>query len=137
MVKVTVNNYESKLDDLHITEAFIDVMNLLGRANKYIEESTPWVLAKDETKKENLESVMSHLAYIIFVGTKLLEPIIVEKAPLIYKQLGLNESETDYENLLNEHLLDNHKVEKGSVLFPRLDVNKEVEYIKGLMGGNK
>ena len=137
LVKTTVSNYENKLDDLHITEAFVDVMNLLGRANKYIEESTPWVLAKDETKKENLESVMSHLAYIIFVGTKLLEPIIVEKAPLIYQQLGLGSSEADYDNILNEHLLDNHKVEKGEVLFPRLDVAKEVDFIKGLMGGNK
>ena len=137
LVKTTVSNYENKLDDLHITEAFVDVMNLLGRANKYIEESTPWALAKDETKKENLESVMSHLAYIIFVGTKLLEPIIVEKAPLIYQQLGLGSNETDYNNILNEHLLDNHKVEKGEVLFPRLDVAKEVDFIKGLMGGNK
>ena len=137
LVKTTVSNYENKLDDLHITEAFVDVMNLLGRANKYIEESTPWALAKDETKKENLESVMSHLAYIIFVGTKLLEPIIVEKAPLIYQQLGLGSSEADYDNILNEHLLDNHKVEKGEVLFPRLDVAKEVDFIKGLMGGNK
>ena len=137
LVKTTVSNYENKLDDLHITEAFVDVMSLLGRANKYIEESTPWALAKDETKKENLESVMSHLAYIIFVGTKLLEPIIVEKAPLIYQQLGLGSSEADYDNILNEHLLDNHKVEKGEVLFPRLDVAKEVDFIKGLMGGNK
>ena len=43
----------------------------------------------------------------------------------------------DYNNILNEHLLDNHKVEKGEVLFPRLDVVKEVDFIKGLMGGNK
>ena len=111
-------------------------MNLLGRANKYIEESAPWVLAKDESKKVNLESVMSHLAYIIFVGTKLLEPILVEKAPKIYEQLGLSTQEADYSNILNEHILDNHKVVKGEVLFPRLDVNKEVEFIKGLMGGN-
>ena len=137
LVKTTITNYENKLDDLHITEGFIDVMNLLGRANKYIEESAPWVLAKDESKKVNLESVMSHLAYIIFVGTKLLEPILVEKAPKIYEQLGLSTQEADYSNILNEHILDNHKVVKGEVLFPRLDVNKEVEFIKGLMGGNK
>ena len=137
MVKNTISSYQEKLDDLKITEAFIDVMNLLGRANKYIEESAPWVLAKDESKKENLESVMSHLAYIIFVGSKLLEPILVEKTPLIYKQLGLSESEADYNNISNEHLLDNHKVCKGEVLFPRLDTQKEVEYIKGLMGNNK
>ena len=135
LVKSTIESYENKLDDLHITEAIVDVMNLLGRANKYIEESAPWVLAKDPSKTENLKSVMAHLAYIIFVGAKLLEPVLVEKTPLIFDSLGLSENERDYSNIFNERVLDNHEVKKGEVLFPRLDVAKETEYIKGLMGG--
>ncbi|MBQ9265569.1 MAG: methionine--tRNA ligase [Bacilli bacterium] len=137
MTNNTINSYVEKMNNLEVTEAYIDVMNLLGRANKYIEESTPWVLAKDENKKENLESVMSHLARVIFVGSKLLEPILVDKSKEIFIQLGLNELETDFDNLSNVNLLNNHQVNKTGVLFPRLDVAKEVEYIKNLMGGNK
>ena len=132
----TVKSFEEKEDDLHVTEGYIDVMNLLARANKYIEEMAPWALAKDETKAANLDSVLAHLARVIFVGSKLLEPILVTKSKEIYASLGLSTEEVDYDNLANEHLLDGHKVHKEGVLFPRLDVNKEVEYIKGLMGNN-
>ena len=132
----TVKSYEAKEDDLHVTEGYIDVMNLLARANKYIEETTPWALAKDESKKENLDSVLAHLARVIFVGTKLLEPVLVHKSKEIFASLGLDEKETDYNNINNEHLLDGKTVHKDGVLFPRLDENKEVEYIKGLMGNN-
>ena len=133
----TIDSYVEKMSNLEVTEAYVDVMNLLGRANKYIEESTPWVLAKDETKKENLESVMSHLARIIFVASKLLEPILVTKSKEIFAQLGLREEETDFNNLKEFNLLDNHVVNKIGVLFPRLDVAKEVEYIKELMISKK
>ena len=135
LTKNTVSSFIEKMDDLHITEAYIDVMNLLGRANKYIEEMAPWALAKDPAKEKNLKSVMSHLANIIFVGAKLLEPVLVTKSKEVYKMLGLTENEADFDNILNIHLLDNHKVEKGNALFPRLDVAKESEYIKSLMGG--
>ena len=104
---------------------------------KYIEEMAPWALAKDPTKEQNLKSVMSHLANIIFVGTKLLEPVLIEKSQDVYKMLGLTKEETDYNNISNIHILDNHKVQKGNALFPRLDVAKESEYIKSLMGGKK
>jgi len=137
MINNTIQNYVEKMKDLEVTEAYIDVMNLLGRANKYIEESTPWVLAKDETKKVNLESVMAHLARVIFVGAKLLEPILVDKSKEIFVQLGLNEEETDFDNLVDSSLLNNHLVNKTGVLFPRLDTTKEVEFIKALMNGNK
>ncbi|MBP5694199.1 MAG: class I tRNA ligase family protein, partial [Bacilli bacterium] len=137
MTNNTIDSYVEKMKNLEVTEAYIDVMNLLSRANKYIEESAPWVLAKDESKKENLESVMSHLARTIFVGSKLLEPILVKKTKEIFTQLGLNETETDFDKLKEINLLNNHQVNKTGVLFPRLDVNKEVEYIKDLMTNKK
>lgn len=133
----TIDSFISKMDDLHVTEAYIDVMNLLARANKYIEEMAPWALAKDETKIRNLKSVMAHLANIIFVGTKLLEPVLVEKSKLIYESLGMNKYESDFNNIKNKNILDKHVVKKGEALFPRLDTVKEAEYIKSLMGGNK
>ena len=132
----TIKNFETKEDDLHVTEGFIDVMNLLARANKYIEETTPWALAKDESKAENLDSVLAHLARTIFVGSKLLEPILVTKSKEIFDSIGLTAEESDYNNLTNVELLNGKNVHKNGVLFPRLDVAKEVEYIKGLMSGN-
>lgn len=67
MVGDTIDDFCSKMDDLHVTEAYISVMNLLNRANKYIDETAPWILAKDETHLKELESVMSHLAYVILM----------------------------------------------------------------------
>ena len=129
----TVKQYEEYIDDLKITEAYIEVLNLTGRANKYIEDTKPWVLAKDETKKEELNQILTHLAYILFVAGKLLEPVLVTKASEIYTQLGLKEEQTSYKNILNVSLLNNHIVKKGDALFPRLDSKVEVEYIKSLM----
>jgi methionyl-tRNA synthetase len=106
-------------------------MNLLGRANKYIEEMAPWALAKDETKVENLKSVMAHLAYIIFVASKLFEPVLVTKTSEIYTSLGIDG--VDFDDLNNVHYLDGKQVTKGALLFPRLDVKAEVEYIQSLM----
>ena len=137
LIKLTISNYEIKMDDLKVTEAIIDVMNLLNRANKLIEEEAPWNLAKDESKKEELESLMAHLLYIIFVSTKLLEPILVEKSKTIFEALDAVSESKDYKNIKNPHILDNKVVTKTEVLFPRLDVNKEVEYIKGLMPKNQ
>ena len=132
LVVSTKASFEAKMDDLKITEAYADVMNLLGRANKYIEECTPWALAKDETKQRELKSVMSHLAYVIFNGAMMLRPILVLKSNMIFDQLGVKEEDRDYNSLCNEHLLDGLTVTKGAVLFPRLD-DTDVEYVKSLM----
>lgn len=137
LIKLTISNYEMKFDDLKVTEALIDVTNLLNRANKLIEEEAPWNLAKDEAKKDELISTMTHLTYVIFVATKLLEPVLVEKSKVIFESLGASEESKNYENIQNEHILDNKTVSKTDALFPRLDTNKEVEFIKGLMPETK
>src|SRR5574344_2343336 len=87
LVESTINKNEVDMDNLHITDAYIEVMSMLDRANKYIEESAPWNLAKDPSKIENLKSCMSHLAYMLYVGGKLLEPILVKKSPELFTQL--------------------------------------------------
>lgn len=132
-IKDCLNNYEKLLDDLHISEAFQEVMNLLDKANKYIEESTPWALAKDENKKEELASCMSHLAYVLFVAGKLLEPVLVNKSNEIFKQLGLSSKDADYDNLTYTQTINGKKVFKDSNLFPRLNTAEEVKYVASLM----
>ena len=132
LVKETKKSYEEKMDDLKVTEATSDVMNLLNRANKYIEETAPWALAKDETKVNELKSVMSHLAYIIYNASIMLRPILVNKADLALDALGVSKENRDYNNLVNENLLDNLVVVKGDALFPRLN-EEDVEYVKSLV----
>lgn len=131
LISLTKTKYISELDDLKITEGFIDVMNLVSRGNKYIEEVAPWNLAKDELKKEVLDGCLARLARILFVTSKLLEPVLVKKVPLVYSYLGISDS--SFTHIDEENYLEGNKVVKGEILFPRLDVEKEVEYIKGLM----
>lgn len=137
MVESTISKYESLSDDLKVTEAYTEVMNLVSRANKYIEETTPWALAKDESKKEQLESVMAHLSYVLFVAGMLLKPILVTKSDKIFDQLGLKEEGRVYTNIHNSSLLNGLKVEKGEQLFPRLDTENEIKEITAMMNGPK
>jgi methionyl-tRNA synthetase len=121
------------MDDLKVTDGFTDVIELLNKANKYIEDSAPWALAKDETKKEELECVMSHLAYVIFVGSMLLSPALTHKSDEAMDDLGLAKEKRDYNNIHDSSILNGLTVKKGELLFPRLDVAKEAEYIASLM----
>ena len=133
MIDATISNFESNIDDLKITEAIASVNELVNRANKYIDETTPWALAKDESKKEELASVMNHLARAIYVASRLLHPVLVTASDKAFTQLGLSLDKAGYENIHDKHLLDNSKVNKGDPLFPRLDATIEVPFINQLM----
>lgn len=131
----TKATYEALMDDLKPTEAYVEVMNLVSRANKYIEEKAPWALAKDESKKKELESTLAHLSAVLLESALLMKPILVKKSDLILKALGLGE--VGYESVLDFSLIGGKKVEKGEPLFPRLDQAKEIEAITEMMGAPK
>ena len=136
MVDTTISEYEKAMDDLRITEAITYVNELVNRSNKYIDETTPWALAKDEAKKEELASVMNHLARSLFVASRLYHPVLVTASDKAFDQLGLPENKRDYEFIKDKSVLDNCKVQKGEPLFPRLDAEIEVKFIADLMAGN-
>ncbi len=133
MIDVTIDSYEKAMDDLRITEAVSYVNELVNRANKYIDETTPWALAKDEANKDALASVMNHLARAIFVASRLLHPVLVTASDKAFEQLGLNELQSEYQNIHDKHLMDGSTVNKGNPLFPRLDPLVEVPFINELM----
>lgn len=137
LTALTITRYETLVDDLKVTEAYAEIMNLVSRANKYIEENAPWALAKDETKEKELRSVMAHLAHVLFVAGMLLKPILVHKSDAIFDQLGLGNDERHYDLVSDAHLLDGKVVHKGEQLFPRLDAEKEIEAIKVMMAAPK
>ena len=108
-IETSIKGYETSMDDLKVTEAINYVNELVNRANKYIDETTPWVLAKDEARKEELASVMNHLAYVIYVASRLYHPVLVTASDKAFDQLGLPNESRGFENIHNKNLLDNLK----------------------------
>ena len=135
--ETVIKSYEDLMDDLKITDALAMVNELSNRANKYIDETTPWALAKDEAKKDELASVMYHLAMSIFVCGMLFKPVLVKSIDRIFDQLGIEEANRAYDKIHDYGCLSGLKVNKGEQLFPRLDAAVEVQFIKDLMGENK
>ena len=133
VIDLTISNYETLMDDLKITDAIATVNELVNRANKYIDETTPWALAKDESKKDELASVMNHLARAIYVASRLYHPVLVTASDKAFEQLGLSLEAADYKNIRDSHLLDNLQTNRGNPLFPRLDPTIEVPFINELM----
>ena len=137
LTKLTIESYERLMDDLKITDAIAQVNELVNRANKYIDETEPWALAKDPEKRANLESVMTHLANSLYVAGMLMKPVLVTASDKLFDQLGVTGGLLNYDNIYKYGVVSNLKVEKKDQLFPRLDAAVEVEYIQSLMAGNK
>ncbi|MBR6960675.1 MAG: methionine--tRNA ligase subunit beta, partial [Clostridiales bacterium] len=116
-------NYES----FHIADALERIFRVIARANKYIDENEPWVLAKDDAKKPRLAAVLYNLLDAIRRCTILLSPAMPNTAPAIYEQIGASDANTKWEDASVKHGLPaDVTVKKGPVLFPRIDVEKEL-----------
>ncbi|OFI46253.1 methionine--tRNA ligase [Floricoccus penangensis] len=130
-----IKAYHEALDHNQFSQALDQVWVLIRRANKYIDETTPWILAKDESRKEELDSVMVHLAESLRTVALLLQPVLTHVPKEIFAQLGLDFEDT-FENLEFGKIAANTKVvAKGTPIFPRLDTEVEVNYIKEQMSG--
>ena len=136
--KQAIKSYQNNFETLHVTEAIMNVFEYISKANKYIEDTKPWALAKDETKIEELKSCMNHLANVLRQTAILLKPVLMEAPSKLFEQLNIEEKYQDFSTVSSFDLLGGEKViEKSIPLFPRLDNNVEIEFIKNLMGGNK
>lgn len=128
-VKQTVETYKTKMDDLHIADAENAVFAMLRRANKYIDETAPWVLAKDESKKEVLGTVLYNLLETIRVGAVLLTPFMPSTAASIFKQL--NTEAGDLSTVENFGVYAAGTVlGESEMLFGRIDAEKKLEELK-------
>lgn len=132
LVKSTVEQYIKDMDNMEINSAIKGVWALISRANKYIDETSPWILAKDETKAARLQTVMYNLAETLRIVAILIAPFIPCTSPKIYTQLGLNVPE---EFLLADAawggIADGTKVQKGEPLYPRIEVTEDGATIIG------
>lgn len=129
----TISLYNKYMKELKVTEAFIEVMNYIKRANKYIDESKPWELARDETKKDYLASCMNHLANCLRQSAIMLSPVLLDAPKKLFEQLGIEDELQTFSSLENFDCLGGQIVTKGNPLFPRLDTSIEIDFIKNLM----
>jgi methionyl-tRNA synthetase len=130
-VKEHFDNYEKYFNNFEVDKALKEAFAMLSKANKYIDDTKPWALAKEEDKKNELASVMTHLSLIIKAASILLSPMLVETPAKAFAQLGVED--TSYENALDYNTVSNKQVSKGEVLFPRLDPKVELEYFESQM----
>ena len=134
-----IKQVEDYFDNYKIAQGITQIWKIIDRTNKYIDETSPWILAKNEEDKEKLESVMYHLVENLRKIAILIEPFMTETSNKIFNQLNItNKDLQKWESIYNYDLLkENIKViEKGEPLFVRLDKEEEIEYIKeGMKNG--
>ena len=123
------------IDGLLIPEALEDVFELIGRANKYIDETAPWILAKDPTKREELKSVMYHLAETLRVAGIALAPFLPETSARVLNDLSTEKPEEFGDSLRYGLLEEGTVLTKGAALYKRIDVNKESAAMEKLAEG--
>ncbi|TYC47598.1 methionine--tRNA ligase [Leuconostoc litchii] len=135
-VEDAIVGYNKNFKELRTADALEDVWKVIRRANKYIDETQPWVLAKDENEKDVLSSVMAHLAGALRVVAVLLQPVLTQAPKEIFAQLGLDYSDKGVAiaGLTFSKLpTGGNVVKKGKPIFPRQDVEEEVAFISGLV----
>ncbi len=130
LVNETVAGYSDAMDHMELNQAIKDVWNLIGRANKYIDETAPWILAKDPAQAERLQAVMYNLAEALRIIAILIAPFVPVTAPKIYEQLGLGKPESFFmADAAWGKLATGTKVQKGEPLFPRIEVTEAGETV--------
>ncbi|WP_208587358.1 methionine--tRNA ligase [Gracilibacillus suaedae] len=134
--KETVANVEDALDEMGFSVALTHIWKYVSRTNKYIDETEPWVLAKDESRKDRLGNVMAHLVDSLRRTAILLRPFLTQTPNRIFEQIGVSDNETlqTWESMSDFGVIEaGTKVIKKDPIFPRLDVEKEVQVIKDMM----
>lgn len=119
--------YEEKMEKYAFQDALVEVLKVISRTNKYIDETTPWILAKDESKRPRLAKVMYNLLETVRICSSLLAPFMPESCKKIWQQIGAEEAVTGWDSAGTFGVLPGEvSVQKGDVLFPRIDLKKEL-----------
>ncbi|WP_423493402.1 methionine--tRNA ligase [Lacticaseibacillus paracasei] len=134
VAQAALAQYHKLMDELRFSDALDQVWKIVSRANKYIDETEPWNLAKDPAKKDQLDAVMAHLAESLRLIALLIQPVMTHAPLQIFGQLGLDHENDDHKLVQWGALPAGVKVvEQGTPIFPRLDTEEEVAYIKSKM----
>lgn len=133
----TAEKVEAEMEDFKFHAALEKIWVLVRRANKYIDENMPWVLAKDDKYKDRLDMIMHNLAEALRIVGLLIHPFMETTAVNIYCQLGIKDESFAWEDAKVYDKLDGEKVMKGQALFPRIDIEKELQALEELKGGQE
>lgn len=137
VVAENIEEFHKQMNAVDFPRALDAVWNIISRTNKYIDETAPWVLAKEDGDKEQLAAVMAHLAASLRVVAHLIQPFMMTTSNAIMEQLGLSGT-FDLENLELSGFPENVTVvSKGTPIFPRLDMDEEIAYIQSQMNAGK
>ncbi len=128
---------DEMIDNTQLKNALEDIFRLVDRANKYIDETEPWKLGKDAEKRARLASVLYNLLESIRILSTLLSPFMPTTMPEVWKQIGASDADVTYENAAKFGVLPaNVTVHKGEILFPRIDVEKEIDELNEIIRAN-
>lgn len=128
MISSLREKYDAQMEKYAFQNGLSEVFKVISRTNKYIDETAPWALGKDETKKARLATVLYNLLESLRVSASLLSPFMPESAAKIAEQIGATAEDVSYENAAKFGVLPkNVTVHKGTTLFPRIDMQKELE----------
>ena len=135
--KGLVAKVDEFMDKTQINNDLAEIFKVVSRANKYIDETAPWVLGKDESKKARLATVLYNLLETIRIVSTLLSNFMPTTMPKVWEQIGAAESDITYENAGKFGVLPaDVTVHRGDIIFPRIDVDKEIEELNKIIGSN-
>lgn len=122
------------IDSTQLNVALIEIFKLVDRSNKYIDETEPWVLGKDEEKKDRLATVLYNLLESIRIISSLLSAFMPTTMPQIWSQIGVDESDITYENMNKFGVMRRDvTVHRGNIIFPRIDIDKEIDELNNII----
>ena len=128
---------DANIEEAQLSRALEEIFKVISRANKYIDETAPWVLAKDEAQKPRLACVLYNLLETVRISTSLLSAFMPVTMPKVWEQIGAAAEMVTYENADKFGVLPaDVTVKKGDVIFPRIDVEKEIEALNALLAAD-
>ncbi|GGB51045.1 methionine--tRNA ligase [Lentibacillus populi] len=135
LAEETIGKIENAMENMQFSVALSSLWQFISRTNKYIDETEPWILARDESKKARLGNVMAHLAESLRIAAVMLRPFLTETPTEMFRQLGINDDALKEWDSVHKQgqISPGTKVEKGEPIFPRLDVDEEIKTIKAMM----
>lgn len=139
MASAMYESVSASMDKMYVPDALDTIFKVIQRANKYIDECTPWILAKSEEGRVRLKTVLYNLCEVIRMAAVILQPFLTETPAKIFKKLGISEDNLkDFKSIEKFGAkTDGHKVDKGEQLFERIDIQKELKVMDDILEEQK
>ena len=139
MANAMYESVSASMDKMYVPDALDTIFKVIQRANKYIDECTPWILAKSEEGRVRLKTVLYNLCEVIRMAAVILQPFLTETPAKIFKKLGISEDNLkDFKSIEKFGAkTDGHKVDKGEQLFERIDIQKELKVMDDILEEQK